>query len=630
VSPDGSRVYVTNSNGTVSVINPVNNTITGTIQVGAGPAGVTFTPDGNFAYVANRSANTVTVINAVTNSVVGAPIPVGASPTSVAVTPDGTWVYVTNYDSGSVSVINTVTNTVVGSPIQVGAHPVSVTISPDGSLAYVGNDTGIFVINTKTNSWADHRYINGGTNTHTVGLSPDGRQIYITDMNENSLRQISIVRGNTAPVATTAPTAGTPDPVLGSVTGLLNVTDPDGDALSYRVTGPLTAGTVTFDYAAGTYTFTPTQAARDAAAQTQGPDYATFTVTASDNVYPGAGTTDVSVTVPIAPSGATIPITTTAINVGQSPGKVVISNGQAYVYNYSNSTVMVIDPTTNQVTATIPVPAANDFVVRSDGRIYVMGYDTVSVVDPNSQVVATVQIPDLCEAGCYGSAGGLVDLAINPDGTRVYAVREYYTDIGIFSGVSMIDTASNTLVSTVSTYQLNDIEVSPDGTRIYGAEGDYRFVQVFDAATLGGPTYIGISGPGEWPYVTNVSISPDGKRTYAVVGPVAWSPYQSAVSISVIDSDPTSATYNTQIATIALPGAYDVAFSPDSSRAYVLMDDHKTVRVIDTATNSVVGYFTVAAANSIAVAPNGTVYLTDGAAGKVYAVTVGASAATQM
>ncbi|HYZ66732.1 MAG TPA: hypothetical protein VE666_02820 [Mycobacterium sp.] len=138
-------------------------------------------------------------------------------------------------------------------------------------------------------------------------------------------------------------------------------------------------------------------------------------------------------------------------------------------------------------------------------------------------------------------------------------------------------------------------------------------MQVFDAATFAGPSIIGISGPGEWPYATNVAISPDGKRTYAIVGPVAWAPYQDSVSISVIDSDPTSATYNTQIATITLPGAIDVAFSPDSRIAYVLTNDRKTVRVMDTATNSVVGYFSVTGAASIAVAPNGTVYLTDSA-----------------
>ncbi|HYZ66733.1 MAG TPA: VCBS domain-containing protein [Mycobacterium sp.] len=126
-------------------------------------------------------------------------------------------------------------------------------------------------------------------------------------MNENSLRQISIVRGNTAPAATAAPTAGTPEPVLGSATGRLNVTDPDGDYLSYRVNGQLTTGTVTFNDAAGTYTFTPYQATRDLAAQSSQPYTVSFTVTASDNVYPGGLSTDVVVTVPVAPSAARSP-----------------------------------------------------------------------------------------------------------------------------------------------------------------------------------------------------------------------------------------------------------------------------------------------------------------------------------
>ena len=69
------------------------------------------------------------------------------------------------------------------------------------------------------------------------------------------------------------------------MSGSLNVDDPDGDWLTYRVSGPLTAGTVSFNGAGG-YTFTPTQAARDAAALTQGADYATFTVTASDWYIP--------------------------------------------------------------------------------------------------------------------------------------------------------------------------------------------------------------------------------------------------------------------------------------------------------------------------------------------------------
>jgi YVTN family beta-propeller protein len=54
VTPDGGTVYVANSNdSTVSVIATASNTVTATIPVGAGPAGLAVTPDGSTVYVAN-------------------------------------------------------------------------------------------------------------------------------------------------------------------------------------------------------------------------------------------------------------------------------------------------------------------------------------------------------------------------------------------------------------------------------------------------------------------------------------------------------------------------------------------------------------------------------------------------
>ena len=56
VSPDGSKVYVTNcSDNTVSVINTATNTVTATITVGSAPYGVSVSPDGSKVYVANYS-----------------------------------------------------------------------------------------------------------------------------------------------------------------------------------------------------------------------------------------------------------------------------------------------------------------------------------------------------------------------------------------------------------------------------------------------------------------------------------------------------------------------------------------------------------------------------------------------
>jgi YVTN family beta-propeller protein len=84
VSPDGSKVYVTNLNNIVSVIATATNTVSATIPVGNGPVGVALTPDGSEAYVANQFDHTVSVIATANNTVV-ATVGVGASPIAFGV-----------------------------------------------------------------------------------------------------------------------------------------------------------------------------------------------------------------------------------------------------------------------------------------------------------------------------------------------------------------------------------------------------------------------------------------------------------------------------------------------------------------------------------------------------------------
>ncbi|CKT21214.1 Conserved protein of uncharacterised function PE-PGRS family protein [Mycobacterium tuberculosis] len=62
-------------------------------------------PGGN-VYVTNFGSGTVSVINPATNTVTGSPIPVGLDPTGVAVNPVTGEVYVTNFAGDTVSVIS--------------------------------------------------------------------------------------------------------------------------------------------------------------------------------------------------------------------------------------------------------------------------------------------------------------------------------------------------------------------------------------------------------------------------------------------------------------------------------------------------------------------------------------------
>jgi YVTN family beta-propeller protein/VCBS repeat-containing protein len=311
ISANGQRVYVSNSGkNTVSVIDAAAATpkVIATIAVGSQPRGIVVS--GTRLYVANWGSGTVSVIDTGTNTAVRAPIAVGANPSDLAVSADGTRVYVTNHGSGTVSVLNPAASTPLVGTITVGAQPMGLALSPDGTVLYVANgrDT-VSVIDTATRTVIST--VAGDpspeSGSHRLALSPDGRQIYLTDMADNALRTLTVIRGNTAPTAGT-PTVGTPNAQTGAVGGNLNFTDADGDPLTYTVVTPAANGTLSIN-AAGAYTFTPTQSARDAAAQTPGPDTVTFSVRAGDGTATGA----VTVTVPIAPGQTTVPGDSTSL-----------------------------------------------------------------------------------------------------------------------------------------------------------------------------------------------------------------------------------------------------------------------------------------------------------------------------
>jgi YVTN family beta-propeller protein len=98
-----------------------------------------------FAYVTNKTDDTVSVIDTTNNTGFGDVIPVGEGPDALAIKPDGSKVYVTNSDSDSVSVIDTATNTVVYTIDSGFANPRGIDVSPDGTQIYVSNHDSNYV-----------------------------------------------------------------------------------------------------------------------------------------------------------------------------------------------------------------------------------------------------------------------------------------------------------------------------------------------------------------------------------------------------------------------------------------------------------------------------------------------------
>jgi len=136
----GNMAYVALGNasaGELVFINTKTNTVEDAVTVGKKPFGVGVTPDGSKVFVANSNSNTVSVVDALMKKVT-ADITVGSSPLKVALSPDGLKAVVTNHMSNSVSVIDVKTNSVIAT-IPVGKAPMGVCISKDGKRAYTAN-----------------------------------------------------------------------------------------------------------------------------------------------------------------------------------------------------------------------------------------------------------------------------------------------------------------------------------------------------------------------------------------------------------------------------------------------------------------------------------------------------------
>lgn len=248
----------------------------------------------------------------------------------------------------------------------------------------------------------------------------------------------------------------------------------------------------------------------------------------------------------------------------------------------SQSIVHITVSPVEKLTGTIQLGGSSfDVAISPDGsRAYVTnpGSNTVSVINTATNTVATT-IP-VSEPQW---------VALSPDGTRAYVTTDAVADF--FNNVSVIDTTTNTVVATILAGRgAEDIQVSPDGTYVYVTNFFDHTVSVIDTATN---TNVGAIPVGDAP--GRIAFSPDG--AYAYLADI------NDTVIRVINN--TSHTIETSINVGSTPQF--VSVSPDGTRIYVPNNGDKTVSVIDTATNTVIGTVPVGGIpNSAAVSPDGT------------------------
>ncbi len=197
------------------------------------------------------------------------------------------------------------------------------------------------------------------------------------------------------------------------------------------------------------------------------------------------------------------------------------------------------------------------------------GPQFLAVIDIATRTrVTSIQLGEGCL--CVGELA-----AVSADGARVF-VSNFWSNT-----VSVVDTATNTLVQTLPTHSFpGALAVSPDGTRLYVnaylSSGPAYVVQVLDTASGATIATVPLSVPQSG---SGMAISPDGTRLYVTNQALTGS------NVKIIDT--AALTVIGTVTTGPVPRAIDL--SPDGSVAYVAVQEAGVVSAIDTASQTLTG-----------------------------------------
>lgn len=250
VSPNGRHAYIANRNAqVVTVVDTAINQVTATIPITAGPPQfLAFAPDGRTLYVTvfndAKTIHVVDVLDTATNTVIGT-IQQPARPYLPAVTRDGKRLFIPNHDTASVSVVSTDTNTVIAQ-IGVAPNPHWVAFSRDGRLAYTANHESNLVSVIDTTTLEVLATIPVGKSPHSIAVHPNLPVVANVNYDANTMTVIDSI---TNKVLATIPVGKNPQDIAWAPDGRFAYVVNEGsntvtviDARTNRVTATIPTG----------------------------------------------------------------------------------------------------------------------------------------------------------------------------------------------------------------------------------------------------------------------------------------------------------------------------------------------------------------------------------------------------
>ena len=190
ISPDGKAIYVGTSKGSVAAVNPQRGSVRYKVALGsiAGYPGLAVSPDNQKVYASytlKSGGSALAVIDPATRKITNTiSLDSGSSSASpfVALSPDGTRAYVTLSEQNEVAVVDLTKQQLLAmANLGANVNPICIAIHPAGMTAYVVANTGIVVLDLRTNTASGTIPISGSP--MNVAFTADGKMAYASVMN---------------------------------------------------------------------------------------------------------------------------------------------------------------------------------------------------------------------------------------------------------------------------------------------------------------------------------------------------------------------------------------------------------------------------------------------------------------
>ena len=232
VNPVTNRIYVTNNNNTVTIIDGGTYSIINTLHVGSDNStfkhALVVNSVSNKIYVTNEGDNTITVIDGATNT--NRTVTALKHPFAVAVNSVTNRIYVTNNDN-TVTIIDGATDSII-STLAVGSDNASfkqaLVVNQVTNKIYVinGNNNTVTIIDGATNTTST---LTTGITPRAIALNERTNKIYVANYGSNNVTVIDGATNTTTTVAVgTHPNALAVNPKTNKV----YVTSEDDDAVT--------------------------------------------------------------------------------------------------------------------------------------------------------------------------------------------------------------------------------------------------------------------------------------------------------------------------------------------------------------------------------------------------------------